>query len=240
MLWDPEIKLHVVGFSEPCGGPGRGHCARLPNAEEVFRPDDPELKTDDRLNWPHRFFHYACQCEANYMGYMCQECQFGFRGANCDETHTAIRHNVMQMSDAKKEQFRRVVDMSKSHPSDYVVVANVWDVDPITDPKFQEVSVYDLFVYLHHYASRHTVTTHGGEPMTCQTSTPPLDFAHLGPGFLQWHRLYLLLWERTMQIISGEEDFTFPFWDWTDKGEVSSRPTTLSRFRPLILFTGCE
>ena len=218
----------LIGFSEPCGGPGRGRCARLPDVEEVFKPDVEVYRTDDRLNWPHRFFHYTCQCQANYMGYMCHQCRFGFRGANCRQKHVGLRQNVMQMSDAKKEQFRRVLDMSRSHPSDHVILTNVWDVDPIAEPRFQEVSVHEYFVWIHAYASRVPVTTKDGQPMNCSAleQTIQQDFAHVGSGFLSWHRMYLMQWERALQRLSGEEDFTFPYWDWVDKGDYFS-PLTI-------------
>ena len=36
-----------------------------------------------------------------------------------------------------------------------------------------------------------------------------IDFAHDGQGFLSWHRLYLLAWERTLQEINDDEEFSF-------------------------------
>ena len=47
-----------------------------------------------------------------------------------------------------------------------------------------------------------------------------IDFAHEATGFLTWHRLLLLWFEREVQItIAGEKDFTLSYWDWTNKKE---------------------
>lgn len=46
-----------------------------------------------------------------------------------------------------------------------------------------------------------------------------IDFAHEAPGFLPWHRAFLLLWEREIQKITGDENFTIPYWDWRDAEE---------------------
>ena len=43
------------------------------------------------------------------------------------------------------------------------------------------------------------------------------DYAHESGGFPTWHRLYLLWFEREMQILTGHEDFSVPYWDWTEK-----------------------
>ena len=42
-----------IGFSEPCGGSGRGACLELEDAhEKVFGPNITVYVKDDRLNWP--------------------------------------------------------------------------------------------------------------------------------------------------------------------------------------------
>ena len=41
------------------------------------------------------------------------------------------------------------------------------------------------------------------------------DFAHESSGFLTWHRLFLLWFEREMQIALGDPNFTVRYWDWT-------------------------
>ena len=45
-----------------------------------------------------------------------------------------------------------------------------------------------------------------------------LDYAHESVGFLTWHRIYLLWFEREMQILLGDNQFTVRYWDWTIPG----------------------
>ena len=42
------------------------------------------------------------------------------------------------------------------------------------------------------------------------------DYAHQGTGFPTWHRLYLLWFEREIQIETGDPMFTLHYWDWRD------------------------
>ena len=42
------------------------------------------------------------------------------------------------------------------------------------------------------------------------------DFAHQSSGLPTWHRMYLLRFERELQILLNDSDFTLHYWDWTD------------------------
>jgi len=33
--------------------------------------------------------------------------------------------------------------------------------------------------------------------------------------FLPWHRAYLLMYERAVRLLTGNNDFALPYWDWT-------------------------
>lgn len=75
---------------------------------------------------------------------------------------------------------------------------------------FADVSVYDVFVWMHYYVSRNVLLSRPGDVWT------DVDFAHWAPGFLPWHRVYLLHWERELRKLSGDTSFTIPYWDWRD------------------------
>ena len=48
------------------------------------------------------------------------------------------------------------------------------------------------------------------------------DFAHESSGFLTWHRLFLLWFEREMQIALEDRTFTIQYWDWTVESNRNS------------------
>lgn len=107
--------------------------------------------------------------------------------------------------------------------SDYVVSGSSYqEIQERTlvgqDPTslFQNVTVFDLFVWVHYYAAL-------GPVHADNLTGTVMDFAHEGQGFLTWHRLYLLAIERTIQEVTEDEEFAIPYWDWTvneDKCEI--------------------
>jgi hypothetical protein len=93
----------------------------------------------------------------------------------------------------------RYINESKYFLSDYVVSATFYedinkDVEAGKDPSglFFNVSNYDLFTWMHYYSARNTIDRDVGKIN--------IDFAHDGQGFPSWHRLYLLAWERALQV----------------------------------------
>ena len=49
------------------------------------------------------------------------------------------------------------------------------------------------------------------------SSVSAYDYAHQSVGFLTWHRLYLLWFEREMRLL--DNTFTLRYWDWTKKDD---------------------
>ena len=192
-------------FSEPCGADGnRGKCGELivrswNHSYSHF--SSLQIKYDERHNWPLALYNRACKCNGNFGGYDCGKCEFGYRGINCTEKKTLTRRNFLKLSAEEKDRYMRYINESKYFISDYVVTTTFYeDISEIVqagkDPSglFHNVSNYDLFTWMHYYAARDTIYPPN------VTERVSIDFAHDGQGFPTWHRLYLLAWERSLQV----------------------------------------
>lgn len=71
----------------------------------------------------------------------------------------------------------------------------------IYNPDF---NAYDYFVDLHYNAS----FTHYSN-------------AHHSPGFLPWHREFILRFEKELRISTGNPNYMLPYWDWTDNASFT-------------------
>ena len=178
-----------------------------------YRPFQME---DERHNWPRALYYKVCKCNANFAGYDCSKCAFGYYGSTCTQKKNLIRRNFLSLKGSEKDQYMTYVKKSKKDQSDCVVTSTSYEEIYRTvmhggDPKrfFSNVTNYDLFTWMHSYAARDTILPHNN-------NESDIDFAHDGQGFLSWHRLYLLAWERTLQEINKDEEFALPFWDWTE------------------------
>ncbi len=66
----------------------------------------------------------------------------------------------------------------------------------------ENVSTYNLFIYLHDYVTR------DDDVCTKQVNkNVSIDFVHSGPVFPVWHRHYILLLEKEFQRITGNVSF---------------------------------
>ncbi|KAG8453053.1 hypothetical protein GDO86_004750 [Hymenochirus boettgeri] len=200
------------GDGSTCGElSGRGTCQDVTLINSAVGPQFPYVGVDDRENWPTVFYNRTCQCLGNFMGYNCADCKFGFRGPNCTESRRMIRKEIFRMNSAEKSKFIAYLNVAKHTISpDYVIPTGTYDqMNNGSSPMFVDINVYDLFVWIHYYASRDAFV---GE----NTIWSNIDFAHEAPAFAPWHRYYLLHWEHQIQKITGDENFTIPFWDWRD------------------------
>ncbi|XP_063286924.1 tyrosinase [Pelobates fuscus] len=203
------------GDNSTCGElSGRGICQDVTVTNSLSSPQFPFSGEDDRENWPIVFYNRTCQCQGNFMGYSCGECKFGFTGPNCTVRKTMIRKEIFRMSTAERNKFVAYLNLAKHTTSvDYVISTGTYaQMNNGSNPMFADVSVYDLFVWMHYYASRDAFV--GNEPNS--TVWTDIDFAHDAPGFVPWHRFFLLFWEREIQKTAGDENFTIPYWDWRD------------------------
>ena len=73
--------------------------------------------------------------------------------------------------------------------------------------ELKAAGTYDHFVHAHHHIMVPSVFPN--EPHDANYRNP----AHRGPGFLPWHREFLMQMEGALQQV--DPSVTIPFWDWT-------------------------
>uniref|UniRef100_A0A8D3B574 Tyrosinase n=1 Tax=Scophthalmus maximus TaxID=52904 RepID=A0A8D3B574_SCOMX len=202
-----------AGDGSPCGASsGRGSCGDVEPPEQPHGPQYPFSGVDDREQWPLVFYNRTCQCAGNFMGFDCADCKFGYSGPTCQERRESLRRNVFHLSRAERARLLAYLNLAKQTVSaDYVVATGTYaQMENGSRPMFADVSVYDVFVWIHYYVSRAALLGAPGDVWT------DADFAHWAPAFLPWHRVYLLHWEREIRRLSGDADFSIPYWDWRD------------------------
>ncbi|XP_077448792.1 tyrosinase-like [Stigmatopora argus] len=201
------------GDGSACGAAtGRGICGDVVVPENPDGMQYPFRGVDDRERWPLVFYNRTCQCMGNFMGFNCADCKFGYYGENCHERRESLRRNVFHLTRPERTRLVSYLNLAKQTPSDdYVVATGTYrEMGNGSNPAFANVSVYDVFVWMHYYVSRDALL---GGPGNIWAD---VDFAHWAPGFLPWHRVYLLHWERQIRKITGDDSFTIPYWDWRD------------------------
>ena len=82
---------------------------------------------------------------------------FWIHGENCQMEKENMRRNAEDLTKEEKLNFREILLKSRLVKSDYVVQANVFDVDPTTKYTFYETTVYDYFILHHYYSARSTI-----------------------------------------------------------------------------------
>ncbi|CAH1269977.1 TYR [Branchiostoma lanceolatum] len=195
-----------AGFTEPCGGAGRGQCGNFTDPTPTNQTGWPSAyNTDDRRRWPSVFFTRFCSCEGNYAWADCSRCKLGFYGPNCTETKVLTRKNVLNLTAEEKAKFVAYVNNTKYAQIDYVVASESY-VNTSVVPQFRNVSAYDYFAYLQYYASSYS----------------GLDFSHRSAGFATWNRAMLLLFERAVQEVNEDDNFALPYYDWTESPSCNS------------------
>ena len=220
-----------------CGG-SRGSCVSVStlcktdyDSPMLSSSEDPNryFTEDGRFNWPSQIFERVCQCHGNYGGYDCQECKFGYGGNNCNnKLRNRVRRSIADLDwSAYREQLRKAKHEPYSRYKVYIG-GNRQD-----ESNYVSVSLYDTFAWIHHYVSRTQKNKYAsdgsGKDMISEIiiinilmkenfaflSLTALDYAHESVGFLTWHRLYLLWFEREMQHVLNNAQFTLHYWDWT-------------------------
>ena len=165
-------------------------------------------QTDFRYNWPAQIFTHVCKCTGNWAGYDCSRCKRGYGGADCTvKLDPVVRRNFLDLSSSEKDRIIEILNMSKYMESDFTVPI---DENLASTDSFKVLSLFDVFATFHYYTIRDEALK-GKEKEEFMIP----DFAHEGPGFLPWHRAYLLYFETELQYMLNDHTFALPYWDWT-------------------------
>lgn len=215
----PDLSSVVVPGSDRCGSSsGRGQCVQV---TADMRPHGPQYMhdgRDDREQWPLRFFNRTCRCNGNYAGYNCGSCRPGWSGPACNQPINIVRRNIMDLSREETSRFINALQQAKNtvHPNIMIATRRREEImgpDGNT-PQFENVTIYNYFVWSHYYSVRKTFLGPG------QLSFGGIDFSHEGPAFLTWHRYHLLQLERDIQDMLQDPFFALPYWNFAIGGNV--------------------
>ena len=144
---DEDSLGDMVCCPNDCGGEERGQCVDIPLPSSFSM-----TSTDVRANWPH-YFNRSCNCTGNYAGYDCSRCKYGYYGDSCQEKQTIARKSVQSLNDSDWKKYIDILKRARTYDSNYTIVLN--ESEPgNTDIITTNASLYDLFVWMHHYAAK--------------------------------------------------------------------------------------
>lgn len=87
--------------------------------------------------------------------------------------------------------------------------------------RFKPSQVHSYTAFKHWFSSYPILTKNKTRCILQDKNVDGLDYCHGTPGFLTFHRFFMLDWERNTRRVAeryfGIKNFTFPYWDWTDQ-----------------------
>ncbi|KAM4705248.1 tyrosinase-like [Rhinophrynus dorsalis] len=196
-----------------CGSlSGRGRCRNWV-AFIPFAAGQVPLYDDDRLDWPRHYYDNTCECFGNYSGFNCGDCRYGYFGDKCDRKKTVVRKEIRELSILERKRFFSYLALAKTTKSKDFVVLSTGDRHHRDTYRFVDASIYDVFAWIHYYSMKPI--------MTNSSFDFDVNYAHQGPAFPGWHRLGLMFLERQIQLMTGDEDFAIPYYDWRGEKNCS-------------------
>ena len=136
-------KCCPVFENSECGSAvGRGEC------RSITLPDGSSVR--DR--WPY-YFDQVCVCRSNYAGYDCSRCKYGYSGENCEHKKVINRKPISEYNTEKWKKYTETIAHSKTYYPGYSVFHTETQSDTSL-PESTEVTLYNLFVWQHHYSAK--------------------------------------------------------------------------------------
>ncbi|XP_078514931.1 tyrosinase-like [Lissotriton helveticus] len=193
-----------------CGAEsGRGQCKfiREPHMQEKSMVE----QNDDRLEWPHEYFDSVCVCNHPYYDFDCGDCVGNRTGEKCDKNKKVMRREIRELSPKERLKVFSYLSLAKMKKSARFRILSAGNRYDRATFRFLEASVYDVGAWVRYYAYKPILQNNRFNFST--------TFATRGPAFLTWHRWYLVFMEREIQIITGDDTFTMPYYDWSRDGK---------------------
>lgn len=125
-----------------CGSDnGRGQC------ESITLPSNHQSVRD---KWPY-YFDHVCTCNNNFSGYNCGKCKYGHYGENCNKFEVIVRRPISDYTSNDWDSYVKILEMAKKYSSGYKIflTEGLPNLDDTCD-----ISLYDLFVWQHHYTAK--------------------------------------------------------------------------------------
>ncbi|KAM8967699.1 tyrosinase-like [Pelodytes ibericus] len=194
----------------PCGSlSGRGKCRDW----VALRGNTVPIYNDDRLDWPRFYYDNTCECYGNYSGFDCGDCKFGYFGEKCDEKKIVVRREIRELTFLERKRVFSYFALAKTTKCKDFVVLSSGDRHHRETYRYVDASVYDVFAWMHYYSMK--------AMMINSTFDSDRNFAHQGPAFPGWHRLGLVFLERQIQLMTGDYEFSLPYYDWRGEKNCS-------------------
>ncbi|MEE6467593.1 hypothetical protein FKM82_007324 [Ascaphus truei] len=197
----------------PCGSlSGRGQCRDWVVFVPFAAGKVPQYD-DDRLGWPHHYYDKTCECNGKYSGFNCGDCRFGYHGEKCDRKKTVVRREIRELSLLERKKIFSYLALAKTTMSKDFVVLTTGDRHHRDTYRFVDATIYNVFSWIHYYSTK---------PIMMDSSfDSSRSYAHQGPAFPGWHRLGLLFLERQLQLLTSDEYFALPYYDWRGEKNCS-------------------
>ncbi|KAM9290586.1 tyrosinase-like [Gastrophryne carolinensis] len=189
---------------------GRGNCVTLSTSSAATSQD---VTMDERNGFPRSHFNAVCMCKGDFFGHDCGSCKPGWKGNDCKTPNPTNRENIMKWNQTRRNAFYGNLLICNNKIDPVWVMMQTGDRLRRRATQFKDMSYLETCIYHHYYATQSFLNG------TSEQSAN--SFAHSGPAFLCWHRMFLLYCEANMRKCLKDDTFTFPYHPWENDTGLS-------------------